>query len=930
MSAVPLSPHDLADELRSRYGDHGAARPVVFFASGDPGDVLVTIAGEATRVPVVPVHCELELRAGLLRSPPVVLLVDYTTHLPPDVRARLLERKGHFPNAEGRLRRKFSGAMPTTDLLVCTPLCRALLQDPEEVFRVESTSVNLEAAFRALLGRRADFPTHGALSVERMLGFCATSPDPRGFRRVLQQDPELREAWLGLLDRVAGKVACIVWRAWERGEGRKAAALALILEVTTRQLAGYVRGSLVQILERLEPGLGRLVASEPKTLERWGEAAEPLVRSLDARQRNAVLDEAATLLPDPEAGAALKESRVLRQSLAYWRSRLGALLKQLAKEPQLSELRQAYEAERHISNHILEGEQTSQRSSQRRKMALRLAGYLAWAQSPAAQLPQHGPSYEAAVALAARYAEHGGFVDYAREIARSQPRGPDSDDALDGAVAQLVRAVDALRDRQDALFAQALPAWLGAGRPHDRVMPIEEVLDRVAVPFLAASPRRKLLVLLLDGMSWANAVEIADGLVQRPGLHFAPLRWHPERVERIPAVMAALPTVTEVSRAAFFAGKLPAPGSTLSTAKDRERFAQHAGLQKICDKAPTLLLRPELQTRTGDASSEALDRVRSDERVVGVVVNAIDEQLHGSSQLHVAHDHESIKPLEPLLLAAAESGRAILLAADHGHIPGSRLAHVGAGPRNSGGGSRWRPLAAAESAQPHEVRIDQAGVWRPRGQAALALLFRETDTYGSAGSAGEHGGASLAEVVAPVLLIGAEDLSGLLGEDRELEVQPLQRPTWWDFELAGAEGLTPTSQPTARASTHKPSKEPSPQLVMPAVMPPLPAAPVPASSAGSPSLPKALLQALGTGAQKEQRAAAEKAQQAISLLLSVGGQMGADAFANKLGLLPSRVPGFVVELDERLNLDGNQVIRYDRVGRQVTLAVDLLKSLYGT
>lgn len=928
MSAVPLSPHDLADELRSRYADHGAARPVVFFASGDPGDVLVTIGGESTRVPVVPVHCELELRAGLLRTPPVVLLVDYTTHLPPDVRARLLERKGHFPNAEGRLRRKFGGAVPATDLLVCTPLCRALLQDPEGVFRVESTSVNLEAAFRALLGRRADFPTHGALSVERVLGFCATSPDPHGFRRMLQQDPELREAWLGLLDRVAGKVACIVWRAWERGEGRKAAALALILEVTAKQLTGYVRGSLVQILERLEPGLGRLV-SEPRTLERWGEAAEPLVRSLDPRQRSSVLDEAASLLPDPEAGEALKESRVLRQSLIYWRDRLGALLKQLAKDPQLPELRQAYEAERRISNHVLEDGQASQRSSKRRKMALRLAGYLAWTQSSAAQLPQHGPSYEAAVALAARYAEHGGFVDYARTIARSQPRGPDSDDSLDGAVAQLVRAVDAVRDRQDALFAQALPAWLGAGRPHDRVMPIEEVLNRVAVPFLMANPRRKLLVLLLDGMSWANAVEIADGLVHRPGLHFAPLRWHPERMERIPAVMAALPTTTDVSRAAFFAGKLPAPGSTLSTAKDPERFAQHAGLQKICDKAPTLLLRPELQTRTGDASSKALDQVRSEERVVGVVVNAIDEQLHGSSQLHVAHDHESIKPLEPLLLAAAEAGRAVLLVADHGHIPGSRLAHVGAGSRNRDGGSRWRSLAAAESVQPHEVRIDQAGVWRPRGQAALALLFRETDTYGSAGSAGEHGGASLAEVVAPVLLIGADDLSGLL-DDRELEVQPLSRPTWWDLDLTVTEAATAMSQPTARASVHKPSKEPSPQLVMPVVLPALPATTLPATFTDGHPLPKALLQALGTGAQKEQRAAVEKAQQAVALLLSVGGQMGADAFANKLGLLPSRVPGFVVELDERLNLDGNQVIRYDRVGRQVTLAVDLLKSLYGT
>lgn len=923
MNAVPLSPSDLADELRSLYGDHGTIRPVVFFASGELGDVPVPLAGEPQKVPIVPVHSELELRAGLLRPPPVVLLVDYTTDLPPDIRARLIGRKGHFPNAEGRLRRKFSGAVPLTDLLMCGPLCRALLQDRDETFHVESASVSLEAAFRALLVRRAGFPAHGALSLERVLGFCATSADPYGFRRQLQADPELREALLALLDRVAGKVACIAWRAWERGEGRKAAALALILEATTANVSGYVRGSLFQILERLEPGLGRLVASEPQTLQRWAEAAEPLRRALDVRQRNAVLDEAAALLPDPEAGEALKDSRVLRQSLGYWRRRLGALLKQLAKDPRLAELQQAYEAERHISNHVLEAEQASLRGSQRRKMALRLAGYMAWAQSPAAQLPQHGPSYEAAVALAARYAEHGGFVDYARAIARSQPRGADSEDSLDSAVAQVVAAADAVRDRQDALFAQALPAWFAAGRPHDRVLPIEEVLQRLAVPFLEASPRRKLLVLLLDGMSWANAVEIAEALIQRPGPHFAPLRWHPERMERVPAILAALPTITEVSRSALFAGKLPPPGSVTSTAKDPERFAQHAGLQKVCPRAPTLLLRSELQTRTGDASSRALDLVRSDERVVGAVVNAIDEQLHGSSQLHVSHDHESIKPLEPLLLAAAEAGRAILLLADHGHITGSRLSHTSGGA--GGGGARWRPLADKEAVQPHEVRFDHPGVWRPRGKASLAMLFRETDTYGSVGSAGEHGGVSLAEVVAPALLIGADDLSGLLDDDRELEVQPLQRPSWWDLDLAKTEALIPGSQPLPPRTTRS-SKEPSPQLVMPAVLPPQ--APRPVLAVEPVTLPKALIQALGSG-HKEARAATDKALQAIELLLAVGGQMGADAFANKLGLLPSRVPGFVVELDERLNLDGNQVVRYDRVGRQVTLSIELLKSLYG-
>ncbi len=927
MIAATLGNKDLEEELRSLYAQHRAVRSAAFYARGEAGAVTVAVGEDRLTMQVVPVRCELELRQALLLPPPVVALVDYATELPPDVTSRLAGRKLQFPTPEGRLRRKFGGVPPAPELLQCEPLCRAVLADSDEEFTVDVASVGVETAFRALLVRRAGFPEQGALSVELMLAFCATATDSTGFRARLLQDKELREALLALLSRVAGKVAAIAWRAWERGEGKKAAALALILEVAAKHLQGYLRGSLVQLLERLEPGLGKLVASEPQTLERWGDAAEPLSRRLIvAKKLIPVLDEAATMLPDLEAAEALKDSRVLRQSRTFWRTHLAELLTQLARWPARAELHLAYKALHALSHHVLESEDQPTPRSKRLKMALRLAGFLVWSQSSEAQLPGHGPPHEVAVVLAERYAQYGGFVDYARAVARSQPGGAHSDDLLDRAIAQLVSSVDAVRDKQDALFAQALPAWLAAGRPADRVLPIENVLDRIAVPFLKDQPQRKLLVLLLDGMSWASAVELAESLELRSGLSFAPLRWHPERKDRIPAVMAALPTLTEVSRAALFAGKLPLPGTTSSTTKDPERFAQHVGLSRIIDKPAKLLLRPELETPTGDASGTALDLVRSTERVVGVVVNAIDEQLHGSRQLRVAHDHQTIKPIEPLLLAAAAAGRAILLVADHGHVPGSRLEHVG--QRNAAGGARWRHLAENETAQPYEIRLDQNTVWRPRGKPPLAVLFRETDTYGSTGSAGEHGGIALAEAIAPALLIGAEDLSGLQDDDPELAVKPLERPVWWSFDLASTAESTLAAKSFTRAPPLKPSREPSAQLVMSAV---LPVAPMPeALPADTSSLRKMVLGSLYfKGSTKEERAELEKAIGALEVLAAARGAMGADAFANKLGLLPSRVPGYVADLDERFNIDGNQVVRYERQSRQVTLQLDLLKSLYG-
>lgn len=926
MIAATLGTKDLEEELRTLYTQHRAVRSAAYYARGEAGSVTVKVGEDRLTLQVVPVGCELELRQALLLSPPVVALVDYATDLPPDVTARLAGRKLQFPTPEGRLRRKFGGVPPAPDLLQCEPLCRALLADPDEEFKVDVAAVGLETAFRALLVRSAGFPEQGALSVELVLAFCATAIDAGGFRPRLLQNKELREALLALLSRVAGKVAAIAWRAWERGEGKKAAALALILEVAAKHLQGYLRGSLVQLLERLEPGLGKLIANEPQTLERWGEAAEPLGRRLAPKQLTPVLDEAATMLPDLEAAEALKDSRVLRQSLTFWRTQLAGLLTQLARRPARAELQSAYKALHALSLHVLESEDPPTPRSKRLTMALRLAGFLVWSQSPEAQLPSHGPPHEAAVVLAERYAQYGGFVDYARAVARSHPGGAHSDDPLDAAIALLVRSVDAVRDKQDAQFAQALPAWLAAGRPHDRVLPIEHVLDRIAVPFLKDHPQRKLLVLLLDGMSWVSAVELTESLELRRGLHFAPLRWHPERKDRIPTVMAALPTLTEVSRAALFAGKLPLAGSPSSTTKDPERFAEHVGLSRLTAKPPKLLLRPELETPTGDASGAALDLVCSAERVVGVVVNAIDEQLHGSRQLRVAYDHQTIKPIEPLLLAAATAGRAILLVADHGHVPGSRLEHIG--QRSAVGGARWRTLAADETTQPHEIRLDQNAVWRPRGKPPLAVLFRETDTYGSTGSAGEHGGVALAEVIAPALLIGAEDLSGLQDDDPEQAVKPLERPAWWSFDLETPAGPTTAAKSSTRAHAARPAKEPSPQLVMAEV---LPATPEPeAPPADTSALRKMVLGSLYfKGITKEERAELEKAIGALEILAAARGAMGADAFANKLGLLPSRVPGYVVDLDERFNIDGNQVVRYDRQSCQVTLHLDLLKSLYG-
>jgi len=75
-----------------------------------------------------------------------------------------------------------------------------------------------------------------------------------------------------------------------------------------------------------------------------------------------------------------------------------------------------------------------------------------------------------------------------------------------------------------------------------------------------------------------------------------------------PVVLAAVPSVTEISRAAFFASKPIAPGRAEDAQKDRDRFRENKVMAKFFagTDVPTLLLRSESQTKSGAASEEAL------------------------------------------------------------------------------------------------------------------------------------------------------------------------------------------------------------------------------------------------------------------------------------------------------------------------------------
>ena len=90
---------------------------------------------------------------------------------------------------------------------------------------------------------------------------------------------------------------------------------------------------------------------------------------------------------------------------------------------------------------------------------------------------------------------------------------------------------------------------------------MEFFLDRVIRPLVGrlGQPGRRVLLLVLDGMSAAIAAELGEE-VRRQWAEYDPL---PDASERSPVrrgMAAALPTLTAVSRTSLFAGKLMAGG----------------------------------------------------------------------------------------------------------------------------------------------------------------------------------------------------------------------------------------------------------------------------------------------------------------------------------------------------------------------------------
>ncbi|WP_112468599.1 BREX-2 system phosphatase PglZ [Streptomyces triticisoli] len=569
------------------------------------------------------------------------------------------------------------------------------------------------------------------------------------------------------------------------------------------------------------------------------------------------------------------------------------------------------DAVRHLADHELAGDPEESARIERARMGRRLAQWLA------TELPAEPPTV--ADAMKGHIAETG-WVDLALEHIEA---GGDPDPVLKAAYDTLGTRVRERRRAIDASFARELALWTESGTQLGSTLTVESFLEQVVKPVVRHGEGRRVLLLVLDGMSAAIADELGEEL-RRTWAEFDPL---PEDAPQRRAMAAALPTLTAVSRTSLFAGRL-----MKGTQADEKRlFPAH----KLWGGAPAAVFhKDDLRTEhAGDTFGPALTEALGGGRThVAVVLNTIDDRLAKEQKLgDGAWRVDHVAGLRDLLRVAANQGMAVVLTSDHGHVVDRHGVKVDAAEppsarhRLPGGG----PLAE------QEIRLSGPRVVWPEPGAAIVALWDADSRYTTL-KAGYHGGASLAEFTIPVLAFlpfEAEPPKGW----RELGDQ---RPEWWLPGTRAASALagpgTPVAAP-AKKLAPKPKKKQAelPEnhktlfdvtvaaggedtLVTPTLVSP------------DETLVNGLLDSetyqaqLGLLARKPPQ---EQIRKALATLVDAG-TLPVTALAQRVGLPPTRGDGFAAVLRQLLNYDGVQVLETLPDGRTLRLHPALLRDQF--
>ncbi|MEU8211599.1 BREX-2 system phosphatase PglZ [Micromonospora sp. NPDC049044] len=682
-----------------------------------------------------------------------------------------------------------------------------------------------------------------------------------------------------------GRPAKALFALVDAGHGAEALPLGLVCDA----LWSADGAAAVRAQGRIDQYFGNL--NDDATVRGFAAAAVQVVTALlDApaaavrRDGHAILDRAEQLLIQFSAADSAGHSPILRTGFTH---RLGA-----AAEALLAGLRNPTDpaldlAVEHLAGHRL-AEAEAERV-RRARMAQRLVRWLGTTVVPP-QSVADGVD---------RHIAEWGWVDQALNHVWA---GEETHPQLQRAYRDIHELAQQRRRELDGAFAGRLAAWATAGPGGDgELLTVENLLPRVIDPLIRAG--RPVLLAVLDGMSAAVAVQLADQLAPH-WVEYDPLAGSGAARRR--GVVAALPTLTAVSRTSLFAGALRSGNQDL----ERRLFAdgRWGRDSRIFHKGPA-------RGGAGEVvAAELTEAVASRSPVVAVVINTVDDSLaHGREGDEAGWQLGDLGFLRSLLDQARSTGRAVIITSDHGHVLERGGQHL-----KTPDAASARHRTGAGPAGPGEVELAGPRVVSD-GNRIIALwdpLLRHRPSR-----AGYHGGASLAEVTIPLL---AYLLPNVIDPPSGWTPVEARAPEWWQKSAVEPEQL-----PSAQSTSAPKSRRKTPAIAEDALFDVPEAKTVP--SAGEGDLVTALLATDLFKAQHSltpRRVELKKIQAAMSALIDAKGVLPVAVLAQRAGEAPVRAVGFATTLQRIFNVDNYPVLSLTDNTRTVRLDLRLLQEQF--
>jgi hypothetical protein len=726
-----------------------------------------------------------------------------------------------------------------------------------------------------------------------LVGLLLWAASKPGSARYLNASDELKASLRKRLTGRLGDVADSVLRFIESGASTNALALAVVCQVVFGEAKDPTLDAAAARMEQyhankpVSKGVGRTL----------GRAALDAIADLDRRDDPRIAQHhmqlADELLRQFRCEDHAYRNRLTLLGYEQRLARLGEQIVSAIETPSESAVLRCEELQQQIANHRLAKVGRYQERSLRTEMAVRLVRWLS----------RPSPSSSAFAELAVVYLKELAFVDWARE---SICRGDEVSD-LSKAFQQLDQVVFNRRSEFSRAFAKALVDWTSVGSKFSGLFGVEDVLEQVVGK--VASGNRVLLI-VLDGMSWAVCHELLDDIRRE---HWFEATLNESSLPPLP-VIATVPSVTNFSRATLLSGKLTSGDQGV----EKRNFEDHPSLKACCDKKnPPVVFHKKEATEgmrgiVGDDLKKAI--LSEKNRVVGVVINAIDDFLAKGEQMPMIWSISRISPLGDLLKLARDSGRVVILASDHGHVWHRQDARK----FSSETGSRWRLNVG--SLEEGEVVVSGSRVRDGREGSSVIVPWTEEIFYERQHN-GYHGGATPQEMVCPLVILRDKSsaYSGLFPCE-------YPKPEWW------------SSAPTATMAMI----EPSPMSMLPKhptglfdeVLPEESEEPAPLHTVKPVSVPSRewIKRLLSSQAYKDQKAMIRRHAPDDSLIQSTlealdnnGGIMTPAAFAKAADLPQARLDPLIAQMKRLLNVDGYEILTLNRNENKVELNVAKLK-----